>query len=148
MSDQKEEKSTTEQNSPDSLHDVLRRIRGGEKPINDPAEAERVMREAVRVVALPRAIVSLSIRERELIPRPILKEILNSAPRTDLSPEEKIRRWVRDPKNLHAIHTVNEFSEKIGVNGGQLRTFMRTYGWLFKKCEGRTYEIRPDEKNA
>jgi hypothetical protein len=143
MSDQ-----TTEQNAPDSLHEIIKKIRGGDVMINDPAEAERVMREAIRVVALPRAIVSLSIRERALIPKPVLKEILNSGERTDLSPEQKIRAWVRDPKNLHAIHSVKEFSEMIGVNGGQMREFMRNYGWIFKKSEGRTYEIRADEKNA
>ena len=129
-----------------TLHDVIVEIRGSDTPIHDPKIAEDVLRKAVEILGLPRGIVALSIREGELVPAEARKEIFNSGVRTDLSPEDKIKAWVTAKVNLYKIHTIKEFSEMIGVTGGQLRTFIRTHGHLLVKREGRTYEVRPNEK--
>lgn len=146
MSEQETEKQPTAPQS-DTLHEAIVRIRKGKDKIVDPAEAASVLAEAVKELGLPRAIVSISIRERDLIPRDVLSQILNSGVNTNISPEEKIRKWINNPANLHKIHTVAEFAGMIGVTGGQLRAFMRTFGWRFRKSEGRTYEVRSNEKN-
>jgi hypothetical protein len=92
-------------------------------------------------------MVVLSIRERELIPLATRSEIMASARRTDLAPEDKVRAFVNDATNHYKEFTVAELAEACGVNGGQVRAYMRNYGWRFKKSEGRKYEIRPDSKN-
>lgn len=126
-----------------TLHEVLVEIRGdaGDK-ITDPAVAEKIFRKAVEQLGLPRAMVSLSTRERDLIPRPVLKEILHSGVRHDITPEMKIEAFAKDAENFAKIHTLKELSEMIGVTPGQIKTFMRVHSWGFRKSEGRTYEVR------
>lgn len=131
-----------------SFHDIVVEIRGGnEDKIFDPKIAEDVFRKGVEVLGLPRAMVVLSIRERDLIPLATRSEIMAGGRRTDLSPEDKIQAWINDSENHYKEYTINELSEIIGVNGGQVRQYMRNYGWRFKKSDGRKWEIRPNEKN-
>jgi hypothetical protein len=131
-----------------SLHDMIVEIRGEhDKRIFDPKIAEEVFRKGVETLGLPRAMVVLSIRERDLIPLAVRSEIIAGGRRTDLGPEDKIRAFVNDQTNHYKEFTVAELAEACDVNGGQVRAYMRTYGWRFKKSEGRKYEIRPDNKN-
>lgn len=131
-----------------SLHDQIVEIRGGvDEKIFDPKVAEDVFRRGVEVLGLPRAMVVLSIRERDLIPLATRSEIMASGRRTDLSPEDKIQSFMNDSDNTYKEFTVAELAELIGVPGGKVREYMRNYGWRFKKSDGRKYEIRPNEKN-
>ena len=138
----KRPKYSWEERDPSERSNPLR----DDKPINDPAEAERVLRASLKAKGLPAGITILSSRERGLIPKDVLRKMLEETPRTDLDPDEVIRRFINDPENHFTIFTIAEHAEKIGVTGSQLRKFMQTYGWRFKKAEGRKWEIRPDER--
>lgn len=115
-------------------------------PINDPAEAQRVLQASLDAHGLPRGITILSIRERGLIPKETLREMLASAKKTNVDPDDVIRHWINTPENHYQIFTVREFADKIGVSTAQLKKFMNNYGWRFKKVEKRKYEVRPDER--
>jgi len=140
--------ATKVQEQEKTFHEIITELRGGDDSykIFDPKLAEDILRKAVDVLGLPRAMVVLSSRERNLISAEARKEIFNSGRRTDIDPDDIIRRWINTPENHYQIFTVAEFAEKMGVTGGQLRTFMKNFGWRFKKADGRKYEIRPDER--
>jgi len=131
-----------------TFHEIITELRGGDDSykIFDPKQAEDILRKAVDVLGLPRAIVVLSSRERGLVPAAARKDIFGNGRQTNVDPDDVIRRWINDKANHYQIHTIAELSEKMGVTPGQLRGFMKNYGWRFKKAEGRRWEVRPDER--
>lgn len=131
-----------------TFHEIITELRGGDDAykIHDPKRAEDILRKAVDVLGLPRATVVLSSRERSLIPAAARKDIFSNGRRTNVDPDDVIRRWINDKANHYQILTIAELAEKINVTPGQLRGFMKNYGWRFKKSDGRKWEVRPDER--
>jgi len=57
-----------------------------------------------------------------------------------LDPRETLRQWAQ--QHLYEVLTVREIAESADVSQSQVRTMIAERGDIFRKSDGRTYEIR------
>jgi len=113
-------------------------------PINDSAEAERVLQASLDQYGR-HGIGILSSRERELISSERLAEMLQAAPDTQaLDPNYKIKQWIA--ANTFTILTIKQMAEAAGVTYGQMKKWVDDNPWRFKTHEKRTYEVLAEQK--
>ena len=57
-----------------------------------------------------------------------------------LDPRETLRLWAA--QNLYAVLTVREIADAAGVTASQVRTMIGERPDIFRKSDGRTFEVR------
>lgn len=120
---------------------------------------ERIAEAVTRVVAAiethgkPVWCAKVTMTERALVPKQILRDALAAARISDgwakqgdtivfgrADSREVLRDWAT--RNLYTVLTVREIAEAAGVTASQVRTMIEERPDIFRKSDGRTYEIR------
>lgn len=119
----------------------------------DIAAATDEMRTAVETYGLPVWYVKISTSRQALVPLEVRRTLLASARPSDgwvnqngcwyrgrLDAREVLRQWAA--QNVFAVMTVAEIAAAATVTQSQVRTMITERGDIFRKSDGRTYEIR------
>lgn len=119
----------------------------------DIAAATDEMRTAVETYGLPVWYVKISTSRQALVPLEVRRTLLASARPSDgwvnqngcwyrgrLDAREALRQWAA--QNVFAVLTVAEIAAAATVTQSQVRTMITERGDIFRKSDGRTYEIR------
>lgn len=120
---------------------------------------ERIAEATTRVVAAietygkPVWCAKVTMTERALVPKQILRDALAAANISEgwsrqgdtivfgrADSREVLRDWAT--RNLYAILTVREIADAAGVTASQVRTMIEERPDIFRKSDGRTYEVR------
>lgn len=117
------------------------------------AAATEEMRTAVETYGMPVWYVKLSTTRQRIVPLEVRRSILASARPSDgwvnqngcwykgrLDSRETLRLWAQ--QNLFQVMTVKEIAEAAEVSQSAVRTMIAERPDIFRKSDGRTYEIR------
>ena len=117
------------------------------------AAATDEMRTAVETYGMPVWYVKVSITKQRIVPLDVRRSLLASARPSDgwvnqngcwyrgrLDAREVLRQWAT--QNIYAVLTVKEIAAAADVTQAQVRTMIAERGDIFRKSDGRTYEIR------
>jgi len=117
------------------------------------AAATTEMRNAVETYGMPVWYVKISTQRQALVPLEVRRTLLASARPSDgwvnqngcwyrgrLDAREVLRQWAA--QNVFAVMTVAEIAAAADVTQSQVRTMIAERGDIFRKSDGRNYEVR------
>jgi hypothetical protein len=117
------------------------------------AAATSEMQQAVETYGMPVWYVKVSITKQRIVPLDVRRSLLAAARPSDgwvnqngcwykgrLDARETLRQWAA--QNLYAVMTVREIADAAGVPQTAVRTMISERADIFRKSDGRTYEIR------
>jgi len=117
------------------------------------AAATTEMRNAVETYGMPVWYVKISTSRQALVPLEVRRTLLASARPSDgwvnqngcwykgrLDAREVLRQWAA--QNVFAVMTVAEIAAAADVTQSQVRTMIAERGDIFRKSDGRNYEVR------
>lgn len=111
-------------------------------------EATEMVVEAIQTHGSPVWVAVVPSRIRRMVPASIKEELLKTAKRSEgwgrqRDGRDTIISWAKD--NVYAEVTVKELAEIGEVSEATVRTLVKERMDIFKKIEGRKYEIRDPE---
>jgi hypothetical protein len=117
------------------------------------AAATSEMQQAVETYGMPVWYVKVSITKQRIVPLDVRRSLLAAARPSDgwvnqngcwykgrLDARETLRQWAA--QNLYAVMTVREIADAAGVPQTAVRTMISERADIFRKSDGRTYEVR------
>ena len=117
------------------------------------AAATEEMRTAIETHGAPVWYVNISISQQALVPLEVRRSLLAAARTSEgwvnqngcwykgrLDAREALRQWAE--RNVFAVMTVAEIAAAADVTQSQVRTMITERPDIFRKSEGRNYEIR------
>ena len=117
------------------------------------AAATAEMRTAIETHGAPVWYVNISISQQALVPLDVRRSLLAAARTSEgwvnqngcwykgrLDAREALRQWAE--RNVFAVMTVAEIAAAADVTQSQVRTMITERPDIFRKSEGRNYEIR------
>ena len=117
------------------------------------AAATSEMQQAVETYGMPVWYVKVSITKQRMVPLDVRRSLLAAARPSDgwvnqngcwykgrLDARETLRQWAA--QNLYAVMTVREIADAAGVPQTAVRTMISERADIFRKSDGRTYEVR------
>jgi len=112
-----------------------------------------IVAAAIETHGVPRYIAVVPSSVRRQVPAETMRSLLAAARISEgwarqgdwlifgrLDPRETLRQWAQ--QHLYEVLTVREIAESADVSQSQVRTMIAERGDIFRKSDGRTYEIR------
>lgn len=117
------------------------------------AAATSEMQQAVETYGMPVWYVKVSITKQRIVPLDVRRSLLAAARPSDgwvnqngcwykgrLDARETLRRWAT--QNVYQVMTVAEIAAAADVTQSAVRTMISERADIFRKSDGRTYEVR------
>jgi len=116
--------------------------------------AVEILSAAIETHGVPRYLGVVPKSVRDAVPKETMRELLSNASLSQgwsrqrdgrlvfgrLDARETLRAWAAE--NLYAVLTVKEIATAAGVPQSAVRTMISERGDIFRKSDGRTYEVR------
>ena len=109
------------------------------------AEATEIVADAIQEYGTPIWVSTIPSRVRRLVPTAVIAEFLRTAPKSEgwgtaQDGKNKIMSWAKN--NVFAMTTIKDLAELGEISEATVRNMVKERPDIFKKSEGRQYEIR------
>ncbi len=115
--------------------------------------ATREVRNAIETFGAPVWVAHVTQRTRAIVPRDVKRDLINNASISEgwsyhqgqyihgrLDARTTLIAWAK--QNVFAIMTIKEIAQAAGVTQSAVRSMIDTRADIFRKSDGRTYEVR------
>lgn len=123
------------------------------KQVRDMTTPTEIVAAAIETHGVPKYVALVPTSVRRQVPADTMRMLLESARTSEgwakqgdrlifgrLDAREVLRQWAA--QNIFAVLTVKEIATAAGVNQSAVRTIISERPDIFRKSDGRTYEIR------